>query len=155
MRTRGWSLEAKLAYYTATGPGCHEWLGTLNTSGYGHLDFGGRKQLAHRIVWALERGPIPSGMNVLHHCDNPRCVKPEHLFVGTQGDNVADMMRKDRHARTVTMAGERHTGAKITEAQVREIRADKRLCRLIAPEHGISAGNVWLIKTRKAWAHVK
>lgn len=81
--------------------GCWEWAGGLMWDGYGafHRDGDGSvKQRAHRISWEYSNGPIPSGMLVCHRCDNPRCVRPEHLFLGTDQDNVDDMMSKGRHA---------------------------------------------------------
>ena len=75
---------------------------------------------AHRYGWALAYGPVPDGLSVLHHCDNGLCVRPEHLFTGTQADNIADKMAKGRH---ITLCGERAPSAKLTSAQVTEIRA--------------------------------
>jgi len=76
----------------------------VNTYGYGQIrDEQGSYATAHRISWRLHNGDIPAGMCVLHKCDNPRCVRPEHLFLGTQADNIADKVRKGRQAR-----GERH-----------------------------------------------
>jgi hypothetical protein len=73
--------------------GCWPWTGKIATNGYGYLD----NMLAHRASWLIHHGPIPEGLQVLHHCDNPRCVNPDHLWLGTQADNVADMMAKGRH----------------------------------------------------------
>lgn len=81
--------------------GCWNWTASRHRDGYGWFGPGGRGRavLAHR--WAYENfvGPIPSGLYILHHCDNPPCVNPDHLFVGTQADNVADCIRKGRHAK--------------------------------------------------------
>lgn len=84
--------------------GCWLWLGALFVSGYGWFQRGHRKQpgaRANRISWELHRGPIPDGLCVLHRCDNPSCVNPDHLFIGTQLDNIADRDRKGRQARGV------------------------------------------------------
>lgn len=76
---------------------CWAWTADRNHKGYGRLQLGGNVvELAHRYSWALHVGPIPEGMLVCHHCDNPVCVRPEHLFVGTAKDNTADMIAKGR-----------------------------------------------------------
>jgi len=76
--------------------GCYLWLGKLNSSGYASKYFGGKMELAHRIAWILENGAIPHGMQVLHRCDVRSCVNPDHLFLGTQRDNLRDAIRKGR-----------------------------------------------------------
>ncbi len=76
---------------------CWLWMGSKRKSGYGHFRYMGRLQSAHRVAWQLAFGPIPAGMNVLHRCDNPSCVRPDHLFLGTQADNMADKMAKKRY----------------------------------------------------------
>ncbi len=101
---------------------CWPWSSALNEHGYGV--FGGRKLpvLAHRAMWQVFNGPIPAGMCVLHHCDNPRCVNPAHLWLGTNADNTADMMTKGRH-KPVSLPGERNPNVRITADDVACIRA--------------------------------
>lgn len=77
--------------------GCFEWQGTLREKGYGRLYHLGRLGDAHRVAWELTRGPIPDGLYVCHKCDNPPCVNPDHLWLGTNTDNMRDMVRKGRH----------------------------------------------------------
>jgi hypothetical protein len=79
--------------------GCHVWTGAHNVWGYGRLKIGGKMYSAHRVAWEFTNGPIPGGLFVLHRCDNRHCVNPEHLFLGTQLDNVHDMHAKNRQAR--------------------------------------------------------
>lgn len=76
--------------------GCWVWQRSTNRGGYGNVYFDGRSDGSHRVAWRLTHGRIPTGMYVLHHCDNPPCVNPEHLFVGTQKDNIRDAHRKGR-----------------------------------------------------------
>ena len=76
---------------------CIEWTGARNSKGYGHRMVAGRTVYVHRLEWEKHFGPIPDGMNVCHHCDNPACYRIEHLFLGSQADNMNDMHRKKRH----------------------------------------------------------
>ncbi len=109
--------------------GCWEWRGYRNPKGYGFTRPGGRGVkgvLAHRLSWELHRGEIPEGMQVLHRCDNPPCVNPEHLFLGTNLDNIRDRVAKGRpggsQAWTTPMLGERHPNCRVSGAVVEEIR---------------------------------
>lgn len=78
---------------------CWEWIGNKLESGYGRIGYKRKRILAHRFAWELVNGQIPNSLLVCHSCDNPGCVKPNHLFIGTQTDNMRDMMKKNRHAR--------------------------------------------------------
>ena len=77
--------------------GCWNWTKGLTQRGYGKLSFAGKDVTAHRISWLKYKGPIPDGMLVCHHCDNCKCVNPDHLFIGNSMENNHDMMRKGRH----------------------------------------------------------
>lgn len=80
--------------------GCHLWQGALDDHGYGRINLGRRgegQEKTHRLAWAWKNGPVPDGLSVLHSCDTPRCCNPDHLFLGTQLDNMRDMVRKGRH----------------------------------------------------------
>lgn len=129
--------------------GCWEWTAYVNPKGYGEVRFRGRARLAHRVSWFLEHGAEPTGL-VCHHCDNPRCVNPEHLFVGTHADNTADMIAKGREPR-----GERGGHAKLTEADVLGIRrryqAGERE-RTLAREFGVDAVTVNNLLSGSTWA---
>lgn len=91
--------------------GCWEWSGSLTSAGYGHTGYLGRTRLAHRIAWELTNGPIPAGMQLCHHCDNPPCCRPDHLFIGTASDNRLDSMAKGRSIRKTHC----HRGHALTE----------------------------------------
>lgn len=100
--------------------GCWEWNAYKNPKGYGAFSFNGRQRLAHRIAYQLYVGEIPDGLFVCHHCDNPRCINPSHLFLGTVSDNNRDRGNKGRGK---DQYGEKHCCSKLTSAQVIEIRA--------------------------------
>ena len=109
--------------------------------------------LVHRISWELANGAIPDGLWVLHHCDNPPCVRPDHLFLGTNGDNIRDMLRKGRQSRV----GSRNPFAKLTEEQVAAIlraHRDGESVRELAQRFGVKWTAIHNIVTRRTWRHV-
>lgn len=134
--------------------GCWEWQ-KCKTLGYGRLAVAGtgKKSRAHRQSHALHTGPIPDGMLVCHACDNPSCVNPDHLFLGTQSDNMADMTAKGRQSR-----GEASGSAKLTKSDVLEIR-DLALHKVftqaaIGALYDIDQTAVSKIHSRKSWRHI-
>lgn len=80
---------------------CWEWSANSYSNGYGQFQLNGKPHLAHRIAYELVNGPIPKGLVVRHKCDNPSCIKPEHLELGTQFDNIRDMVKRGRHTNSV------------------------------------------------------
>lgn len=149
VKRRFWGTpEETLLHYTERDEvsGCLVWIGGLNDQGYGACTYG----LAHRASYRTWVGPIPEGLYVLHHCDNPPCVEPTHLYAGTQADNMRDMDSRDRR-RCLPRPGEANPAAKLTEAQVLAIRADTRPQRAIAKDYGITQAQVSRIVRREVW----
>lgn len=132
---------------------CWEWQASLDTGGYGHIGAGPGRPLkrAHRVAYELTHGEIPPGLVVCHRCDNRRCCNPAHLFLGRQRDNIVDMISKGRRQEPVGVANPR---AKLTEQQVKAIRADRRPRREILAEYGISGSTYHALMHRQTWSHV-
>jgi len=131
---------------------CWPWTAYTNDMGYGMIKHKGRALRAHRVAWELTYGPIPEGMFVCHHCDNPLCCNPAHLFIGTQADNLTDMAQKGR-----STLGERDGMSKLTAKQVREIRrcyAEGMLQIRLATEYGVSQNHISNIVNHRRWRHV-
>ncbi len=149
----GKTVAERVAAYTRRGRGCWEWTGTRNPQGYGVLRVGESARLAHRVVWTLERGPIPEGMNALHRCDNPGCVRLDHLFLGTLADNNADMKAKGRQ-RGPSMKGTTNPNAKLTDNAVRAIRRSSAMGVDLARRYGVSQMVISAIRNGKSWKHV-
>lgn len=140
--------------------GCWEWQASRTPLGYGQMRFRGTRELAHRASWIIFRGEIPSDgshygtLGVLHDCDNPCCVNPEHLFLGTQQSNAEDSVSKGRWGKR-GCKGESHGRAIVTEEMVRAIRISPATARECAQEYGLSIGAVRHIRARRTWAHVE
>lgn len=131
--------------------GCWLWLGGLNVTGYGVFDVSrqDRGHRAHRRSWELTNGPIPNGLHVLHKCDVRNCVNPSHLYLGTHQDNMRDRTERQRASSLSGAAGERHGFAKLTDADVAEIRrlkSDEDLCHsCIARRYSVSPSHISMI----------
>lgn len=133
-------FEAKVSRLPCE-PGCWLWTGALTTFGYGYLWSGTAHDKAHRVSYELHRGRIPDGLSVLHRCDVRMCVRPDHLFLGTQCDNVHDARRKGRLR---GVRGERNVRAKISDRAAQEIRDRYRTgnASILAREYGINRCHV-------------
>lgn len=132
---------------------CWEWQAGCSGDGYGAFKVDGRQVGAHRYAFLLFYGAIPTDLHVLHHCDNPVCVNPLHLFAGTQADNQLDKARKQR-----SLHGERNPKAKLTASDVRVVRqlaAAGLQQRQIARTFGVGDNAVSRIVRRITWVHVR
>jgi hypothetical protein len=134
---------------------CWVWQGRLRVrGGYGTLQVANKETLAHRLSWQLKNGPIPKGMDILHSCDNPPCVNPDHLRPGTHLDNMREMYAKGRRK---TACGERGGNSKLTEATVAAIRSEyqfrKVTLKMLSLKYGVSWATVQKIVAGQSWKH--
>ena len=151
------ALRDRLVKFAEPQPntGCWLWTGSITKDGYGRMSRAGQRQkaLAHRVAYEVFVGDIPMGLCVLHHCDTPSCVNPDHLYCGSQIQNIADRVARGR-----SMCGERQYRAKLDPEKIREIRAiasEKTLTRNeIGARFGVTGPNVSDIVNRHTWKHV-
>ena len=153
----------------AEGPdACWNWPRKLDHAGRGRVWLGGKLMLAHRAMWTVLRGEIPTGALLCHHCDNPTCVNPTHLYVGTHADNMRDMTERRRYfaakdrdgaAAAARKAGLANTWArgtgnpkvKLTPAQVEQIRRDGRPTKALAEVHKVDRTTIQRIRRGALW----
>ncbi len=137
--------------------GCWLWMASLTTSGYGRFLIGSRTdgtrmvESAPRVSWRLFQGEIPKAGQVLHRCNNRLCVNPEHLYIGTNVDNMRDI------AAAGTRKGELHLKAKLTNSIVRDIRKaleNGETATVLATAYGVSTTAIHNVKSRRTWAHI-
>lgn len=140
--------------------GCWEWQASLHHSGYGQFFMKGRGRpiMAHRISWELTHGDIPTGILVLHKCDNRKCVRPEHLFLGTDKDNCDDMWKKNRQQDySIQERGSARWAAKLTESDIPVIRKRRQTGEKLSDighDYGVTKAVIWEIVSGRAWKHV-
>lgn len=149
--------------------GCWVWQGYKNKDGYGAIKIDRKVMVVHRVVYAIKVSEIPTGVFVCHRCDNPPCCNPEHLFLGTNAENIADRHAKGRDAKgdrngnrtcpETIQRGENRSGSKLTERDVIDIRS-RYVPRFysayrLAREFGVSQRVVQLVIHRKLWSHVQ
>ena len=161
MAKAGWiknlkPLTVRFWQHVKKSTGCWEWQG-VTRGGYGRFktrETGRRYVTASRLAWELTYRPIPSGMKVLHRCDNPPCCRPSHLFLGSQGDNVADCNSKGRAS---NQRGIYNGNAKLTVKQVKALRAARSRgipLKLLSDKYGVSSSHVSKIAHHQTWKHV-
>ena len=134
------SRERFLAKAQMVASGCMEWTSSMMKLGYGHFWVDGGYKYAHRVSYEMHKGPIPPGMYVCHACDNRKCVNPDHLFLGTCQDNLADMRRKGRQARGFQLPHTRLSDEQVS-AIVARARSGEPNC-VIALQYGIDRSHV-------------
>jgi hypothetical protein len=134
---------------------CLEWQYGRSPKGYGQFYYGAKGHLAHRVAWLVFKGEVPAGLEICHACDQTWCVNIEHLFVATHSENMRDMYTKGRD---VSLFGEDHGLAKLTEDQVLEIYrmvvSGRYTQREIGRQFGVTQSTVSLIKHERMWTHL-
>ena len=156
------AAEERFWSYVDVSEDCWVWTGAKHGKGYGLFD---KRWLgtarAHRISWIIHNGPIPTGMLVCHHCDNPPCINPNHLFIGSAKDNAQDARSKGR-LRDMSMnlkhIGEENPASKLTAEKVRAIRrkrAEGALIKPLAREFGVSPHTIKQVLNGRNWSHVQ
>ena len=137
--------------------GCWIWTPNPNRR-YGIVRYKGKNEQAHRVAWIINYGDIPEGMNVCHKCDVTKCVNPDHLFLGTQKDNVRDMFNKGRDNISPAEKGEKHHNAKLNEAFIINVRSIYKYCDItqtdLAKIYKIKRRYLCKILSGKVWSHI-
>lgn len=141
-------------YYVVDENGCWVWQKFKDKDGYGFIRVDGARHRAHRYSYLKFVGEIPAGMVVCHKCDNPSCVNPDHLFVGTKQQNTQDMFAKGRNGKFDRLKGSCHPMTHLTEADVLDIFSSKMSYLKLSQKYGIGKSTVSRIKLGKSWAHV-
>ena len=141
---RFWSKVSK-------GPGCWEWNSAKLASGYGLFSIDGKRHYGHRLVYSMRSSTIPKGMYVCHSCDNPSCVRPSHLFLGTPAQNQQDSKNKNRLNRAF---GVRSGRSKLSEFDIKRIRSDTRSHIRISKDYPVERSTISYIKRGETWKHV-
>lgn len=149
---------------TELGP-CWEWTGSRDRAGYGQLTVRRQSVRAHRFAFTVQHDAVPQGLDVLHRCDNPSCVRGDHLFAGSHATNMQDMIAKERSACGArngrathpekTARGSRNARSRLTEEQVRQIRSSSERMSDLARRYGVSHTTISAIVRGNRWTHVE
>ncbi len=130
---------------------CWIWNGSTDRKGYGRIMVDNKPRLAHRVSYEIRFGTVTDGIFVCHSCDNPSCINPDHLWLGTNRDNAFDMIEKGRWKKPPTMPGEANPLAKLTRDAVTEIRAVKGNTKALAQKYGVSITAIKRARTGAGW----
>jgi hypothetical protein len=134
--------------------GCWVYKGHKNRDGYGRIFYEGNQRECHRVVWELVFGVIPAGLCVCHKCDNPPCINPKHLFLGTHGDNTRDKMSKGRQR---SLVGEDCPRSKLRNEDIIQIRSryTKGISQSeLGREYKVAQSTIWRIVNSQRWKHI-
>ena len=149
LKEKDWIRFCSKVCTTPTDKGCLEWMACKDKGGYGQFKVKGTQLKAHRVAFFLCTGTDPRELLICHTCDNPSCVNPEHLFLGTPADNMLDKTAKGR-----ATSGDAHGSSKLTAPDILMIRSDTRTQKLIAIDYGVGRALISKVKLRRVWAHV-
>jgi hypothetical protein len=136
---------------------CWEWDHSRTVAGYGRIRIDGKYAFAHRYSWLYHKGEIPKDMMVCHSCDNPPCINPNHLFIGSNTDNMRDCVKKGRYVGPPRMRGVKHPKSKLNDssvAKIREMYGNKTIVE-IAKIFNIAPSLAHRVARREVWRHVK
>ncbi len=151
----GKSIASRFLKKVSKSNDCWNWKAGKNPAGYGRFNVSGKNELAHRVSYKIHIGKIPAGLYVLHSCDNPSCVNPEHLWIGSGSDNIRDMDKKGRRV-VVPCPGERNGYSKLTNRAVGFIRKNKHKLtrRLLAKRFGVCMSTISYVWGFRIWRHI-
>lgn len=150
-------------YFCEPNTGCFIWTASVTQKGYGKLGVeGGAFRLAHRVAWELFVGPIPDGLWVLHKCDNPPCVNIDHLYLGTNSDNMRDCVARGRFTQGWKLMkgkphpihGERHRRARLNDEAVYSIRASRLDSLTLARQFNVTRPTIHAVRQERTWKHL-
>jgi hypothetical protein len=146
------SLSEKIEKHTTRIPesGCWIWTSTVEKSGYGRVCDGRKPYFAHRVSYEQKYGSIPNGKMALHHCDVRCCINPDHIFLGTQKENMLDKVSKNRQAK-----GIKHGNAKLTDSQAIEAKFGFEKPEILAKKFSYSAAMIRQIRNGVYWKHLE
>lgn len=143
-------FRSKVNYSGNHPKGCHEWIGGCFDSGYGLIRVRGKNLRAHRVAWELANGEIPPKLMILHDCDNPKCVNPDHLFLGDNEANVKDMLKKGRQPKGIRNGRALLNPVKVSE--IREKHANKECQpKQLADIYGVHLNTIYCVLNNETW----
>lgn len=137
------SLKERFYSKVSVSDGCWEWIGSINGCGYGSIKHQGKTLGSHRVSYELHKGEIPAGMHVMHKCDNPSCVNPDHLLIGTHADNMRDMYLKNRR---IPATGLKNGAAKLSPDNISLLLTSNEPSEKLAKQLGVSGSRIRAIR---------